>query len=177
MCYTLEPVPTDPAVLKFSTTISDSFTGGALDVELTNAVDAINTESVMVENEAVAIQVEAAPIAVINAPANVQEGSSATVDASGSFDPNGDDLTFTWTQLSGSPVSVSANAASFSFEAPKVSSQNGIVSFELTVDDGNGNTDSEVVSIEIINKKSSGGSFGWLLLAAPLVWLRRRIAK
>jgi subtilisin family serine protease len=120
---------------------------------------------------------EVAPVAMTDAPANVQEGSSITIDGGVSYDANGDDLTYTWTQLSGSPVSFSANAASISFTAPKVSKLNETLSFNLMVEDSNGNKDSTFASIEVVNKKSSGGSFGWLLLAAPLVWLRRRIAK
>jgi len=175
MCYTLEPVPTDPTTFSFSTMIVDDFTGGPVNVELTHSVDAANTVEV-VNDTSVAIQVEGAPTAMISAPSSAQEKSSVTVDGSGSTDPNGDDLTYTWTQIGGTPVDFSANSASFTFEAPSVSSQNGIVSFHLTVDDGNGNTDTAIVAIEIVNKKSSGGSFGWLLLAAPLLWLRRRKA-
>lgn len=120
---------------------------------------------------------EVAPVAMTDAPANVQEGSSVTIDGGVSYDANGDDLTYTWVQLGGSPVSFSANAASISFQAPKVSKLNETLSFNLMVEDSNGNKDSTFASIEVVNKKSSGGSFGWLLLAAPLVWLRRRIAK
>ena len=175
MCYTLQDIESSPLTLNFSTMIVDNFNGGPVNVELTQSVDAINTVEV-VNSTSAAIQVEGAPIAMITAPSAVQEKSSVAIDGSGSTDPNGDDLTYTWTQIGGTPVNFNASASSFSFEAPNVSSQNSIVSFNLMVDDGNGNTDTAIVAVEILNKKGSGGSFGWLLLAAPLVWLRRKKA-
>ncbi|MEW6983672.1 S8 family serine peptidase [Colwelliaceae bacterium 6471] len=175
MCYTLESVPTDPKTLSFSTIIVDDFVGGSVDVVLTHSVDAANTEEV-VDSGSVAIEVEGAPTAIISAPTAVQEGSSVTIDGSSSSDVNGDDLTYSWVQLGGAPVTI-GGGASFTFVAPKVSSQNDTVSFQLTVDDGNGNSDTAVVSISVVDKKTTGGSFGWLLLSAPLFWLRRKLAK
>ena len=177
MCYTLQDIESSPLTLNFSTMIVDNFNGGPVNVELTQSVDAINTVEV-VNSTSAAIQVEGAPIAMITAPSAVQEKSSVAIDGSGSTDPNGDDLTYTWTQIGGTPVNFNASASSFSFEAPNVSSQNSIVSFNLMVDDGNGNTDTAIVAVKITNITSSGGgSFGWLSLALlPLVWLRRKKA-
>jgi len=173
MCYTLEAVDSSATTFNFSTTIVDDYVGGPVNVELTHSVDAINTVEI-VNSTSTAIQVEGAPTAMISAPSSVQEGSGVSIDGSGSTDPNGDDLTYTWIQIGGSPVTFSESAASFSFEAPNVSSQNGIVSFHLTVDDGNGNTDTAIVAVSIVNM-DEGGSMGWLSLTLlPLVWLRRK---
>lgn len=119
--------------------------------------------------------VEVAPVAAITGLSSATEGSSMTVDGSTSSDANADELTYSWKQLSGTPVSFDASAASFSFEAPKVS-KDETISFQLTVNDGNGNTDTTVASASIVNKKSSG-SFGWLmLLLTPMLFTRRKKA-
>ncbi|MBL4942598.1 MAG: S8 family serine peptidase [Colwellia sp.] len=173
MCYTLEAVDSSATIFNFSTTIVDDYAGGPVNVELTHSVDAINTVEV-VNSTGAAIQVEGAPTAMISAPSTVKEKSPATVDASGSTDPNGDDLTYTWTQVGGPPIDFDAKASSFTFIGPLVS-QNVMISFHLTVDDGKGNSDTAIVAVEVEKRqKSGGGSFGWLLLAAPLLLLRRK---
>jgi len=154
--------------------IVDDYAGGPVNVELTHSVDAEGTVEVA-NSTSVAIQVEGAPIAMISAPSAVVEKASVTIDASNSTDPNGDELTYTWAQIGGTPVSFSGTASSFSFETPNVSSQGDTVSFHLTVDDGNGNTDTAIVAVTIVDSPDSGGSFGWLSLTLlPLVWLRRK---
>ena len=174
MCYTLTNVDSSPTKFSFSTMIVDDFVGGPVNVELTHSVDAMNTAEVVNATSA-AIQVEGAPTAMITAPLSSNEKAKVTIDGSGSMDPNGDELTYTWTQIGGTPVDFTSNAASFSFKAPLVSKQNSVVSFHLTVDDGNGNTDTAVTSVQIINRKEGGGSFGWLSLTLlPLIWLRRK---
>lgn len=173
MCYTLVAVDSSATTFNFSTMIVDDYAGGPVNVELTHSVDAINTVEV-VNSTGAAIQVEGAPTAMISAPSAIKEKSPVTIDGSGSTDPNGDELTYTWTQIGGAPVDFDTKADSFTFAAPQVA-QNDIISFSLTVDDGNGNTDTAIVAVEIEKRqKSGGGSFGWLLLSAPLFWLRRK---
>jgi len=176
MCYRLTNVDSSATTLNFSTMIVDDYAGGPVNVELTHSVDAEGTVEVA-NSTSVAIQVEGAPIAMISAPSAVVEKASVTIDASNSTDPNGDELTYTWAQIGGTPVSFSGTASSFSFETPNVSSQGDTVSFHLTVDDGNGNTDTAIVAVTIVDSPDSGGSFGWLSLTLlPLVWLRRKKA-
>jgi hypothetical protein len=117
--------------------------------------------------------VEVAPVAVISGLNTTTEGSSLTVNATNSTDANADALTYEWVQLSGTPVSYNPSASSFSFNAPKVD-KDETISFQLTVDDGNGNTNTTVASASIVNKKESG-SFGWLmLLLTPMLFTRRK---
>jgi subtilisin family serine protease len=117
--------------------------------------------------------VEVAPVALITGLSTATEGSSVTVDGSTSSDANADTLTYSWVQLSGTSVGFDASAASFTFVAPKVS-KDETVSFQLTVNDGNGNTNIAVASASIVNKKASG-SFGWLmLLLIPMLFTRRK---
>ncbi|SEL57595.1 GlyGly-CTERM domain-containing protein [Colwellia chukchiensis] len=174
ICYALTPVATDPTVMTFSTEIVETFKGGPANVVLTHSTDAYNTVEV-VNATSVAIQVEGAPTAVISGNSAVTEEANVTLDGSASSDPNGDALTFTWVQLSGTPVSFNASAETINFTAPKVS-KDETISFQLTVDDGNGNKDSTVASVSIVNKKESG-SFGWLmLLLTPMLFTRRKKA-
>jgi subtilisin family serine protease len=174
ICYTLTPVATAPQVLTFSTEIKDTFKGGPANVVITHSTDDINTAEV-VNDSSVAIQVEGAPIAMITGSTAVVETESVQLSGANSSDPNGDALTYTWVQMAGTPVTFNASAESISFTAPKVS-KDETISFQLTVNDGNGNSDSMVASVSIVNKKESG-SFGWLmLLLTPLLFTRRKKA-
>ncbi|MEL0655481.1 S8 family serine peptidase [Pseudoalteromonas issachenkonii] len=117
---------------------------------------------------------EAAPVAVITGTSSTTEGDVVIFDGSESTDANNDELTYTWTQLSGTPVTIILSSPSeVKFNAPKVSSDETI-SFQLEVSDSKGNTDTAEASTSIINKSSSG-SFGWLMaLLTPLFFARRR---
>jgi len=161
LCYTLTSPTVEPTVFNFSAEISDNFAGGPTTVVLTHSTDDMNTEEV-VNNTSVVIQVEGAPTAMITGSTSVTEKSNAQLSAASSSDPNGDELSYTWVQLSGTPVTFSANSETISFEAPKVA-KDETISFQLTVDDGNGNSDTAVASVSIVNEKESG-SFGWLML-------------
>jgi subtilisin family serine protease len=120
--------------------------------------------------------VEVSPVAMIMGLSNGPEESVMTMNASSSYDNNSDDLTYTWLQLGGSPVSFDMNAEDISFDAPKVSADETI-SFQLTVEDGNGNSNTTAASAVVRNKPKNGGSFGWLLLlATPLLFTRRKKA-
>ena len=174
MCYRLTDVASDPTTFSFSTEINDTFKGGPTTVVLTHSTDDESTAEV-VNDTSVEIQVEGAPTAMITGSTAVVEKESVQLSGSSSSDPNGDTLSYTWVQLSGSPVSFTANAASISFTAPTVD-RDETIAFQLTVDDGNGNTDATTASVSIVNKKSSG-SFGWLmLLLTPLLFTRRKKA-
>ena len=175
ICYALTPVATDPKTFTFSTQIVDDFKGGPTNVVLTHSTDDENTVAV-VNATSVAIQVEGAPTASITGSTAVLELQNVTLDGSGSTDPNGDTLSYSWVQLSGTPVVINNSSATLNFAAPKVN-QDTTIAFQLTVDDGKGNSDTAVTSVSIVNKKESGGSFGWLmLLLTPLLFTRRKKA-
>ena len=74
------------------------------------------------------------PVAVVGPAQAVAEGTSVTLDASGSNDPDDafEDLTFGWTQIAGPPVNVNnATSAIATFDAV----DNGIFVFEVVVSD------------------------------------------
>lgn len=95
-----------------------------------------------------ATNVNDAPIA--NAGTNQSVGEFVTVllDGTGSSDPDGNPITYSWTQILGTPVFLNnADTATPSFEAPQLggSASNGItLTFQLTVSDGIANSTSTV---------------------------------
>src|SRR5437763_1786469 len=72
----------------------------------------------------------------------VNGGSPVTLDGSLSYDPDGNQIIFAWTQIAGPSVIISdANTPKAKFIAPNVETDK-IMSFELTVTDENGLSDS-----------------------------------
>ncbi|MCT8865824.1 S8 family serine peptidase [Shewanella xiamenensis] len=122
---------------------------------------------------------EVAPVAKVEAPTSVQEGKPLFIDASKSSDANNDPLTYKWTQLGGASFNFDPAAAKLNLVAPSVNGAAQTVSFQLTVSDNHGNSDSSLVSVSITDtppKKDDGGAFGWLsLLLLPFAFGRRKL--
>ena len=85
-----------------------------------------------------------------------------TLDGSGSFDPDGDALSFTWTEPPGD--SVIATGAQ-----PSVIFATGIHTIGLTVEDPFGSSDSDTVVIKVIACTPVGGEFIPLDATAVLI--------
>ena len=84
----------------------------------------------------------------------VNGGSPVTLDGSLSYDPDGNQIIFAWTQIAGPSVIISdANTPKAKFIAPNVVTDK-IMSFELTVTDENGLSDSGIVQITVIPSTS-----------------------
>jgi hypothetical protein len=84
----------------------------------------------------------------------VNGGSPVTLDGSLSYDPDGNQIIFAWTQITGPSVIISdANTPKAKFIAPNVETDK-IMSFELTVTDENGLSDSGIVQITVIPSTS-----------------------
>ena len=88
-----------------------------------------------------------APVIVINTNEVANEGSVVTFDASATTDAEDDMLTYQWLQLTGATVELSGQETStLSFTAPQVSNDE-LLTFELTVNDGR---DSSSTVVEVL---------------------------
>lgn len=140
---------------------------------LTNTVD--NATAKVISDSYNFDVLEAKPVAKVDAPVGIHEGATLTIDGSLSFDPNGDKLSYQWIQLGGQTVKGDMTAPVLKFKAPWVESAE-VVSFNLTVTDTQGNSDSTLVSVSITDNPDPAGSMGWLaLLLAPLAFVRRKL--
>ena len=78
------------------------------------------------------------------------EAGSVTLDASASFDPDGDEITFVWDQIGGDPISLAGSdtaQASFTAEEGKV------YQFRLTVRDNRGAVDTDRVTVSTLDRQ------------------------
>ncbi|MDY7227082.1 myxosortase-dependent M36 family metallopeptidase [Hyalangium rubrum] len=115
--FTAPQVAAD-TVLTFQLTVSDG------------TLSSTDTVSVTVR------QVNLGPVADAGPERTVDERTAVTLDGRASTEPEGDPLTFTWTQTAGPTVTLSeASTAQPGFTAPEVTADT-VLTFELTVSDG-----------------------------------------
>ena len=95
-----------------------------------------------------------APTADAGADQTVAMGSAATLDGSGSSEPDGESLTYAWKQTGGTTVALSDAAASGpTFTAPSDAAEvSESLSFSLKVSDPHGVSDTDAVTVTAQNQ-------------------------
>jgi hypothetical protein len=124
------------------------------------------------------------PLVSVSDDLTVNEGTSVDLSVEAN-DPNSDELTYSWAQVSGASAEITGgDTSAISFTAPSLASGSDTLVFEVSVNDGK-DTVMNTVSVTVndipapvtptVTKKSGGGSTGFLaLLLLPLALLRRR---
>lgn len=111
------------------------------------------------------------PNAVAGPNQNVGSGARVTLSASASNDPDGDTLSYSWSQIQGPAVTLSApTSESTSFDAPTVTSD-ALLRFELEVTDPSGLSDTATVNVTVGSTATSGGGGGVFSLLTLLALL------
>ncbi len=126
---------TADAVLVFSLTVTDARNEASTADTVTITVTAGSND---------------APTANAGPDQTVAEGAAVTLDGSGSSDPEGETLTYAWSQTSGQDVTLSGdNTASPSFTAPTQLLQTAVLVFSLTVSDGVNASPPDTVTVTV----------------------------
>jgi hypothetical protein len=145
--YVWSQIPSSTVTLSSSSAVSPEFyapeSSSILTFELT-VTDSVGNSS----TDTVVVSVNAAPNAVAGNDQIVNATDVVSLDGSGSSDSDGGIASYSWSQTEGTAVSLTAaDTAAPSFTAPA----SGSLSFELTVTDNHGFTDTDIVTV-IVNK-------------------------
>ena len=112
--------------------------------------DGVNTSTADTVTITVTAGANDAPTADAGSDATVAEGANVTLDGSGSDDPENAALTYSWSQTSGTTVSLSSSTAqSPTFTAPTELLSNASLVFSLTVSDGVNTSTADTVTITV----------------------------
>ncbi len=136
----MQPAFTAPVVGSAGATLTFQLT-------VTDGIDsAADTVNVIVEN------VNHAPIANAGTDQTRSEGNTVTLDGTISSDPDGDPITYTWSQIAGPAVILSDMSSPVpTFSAPMVGHEGTVLVFQLVVNDGLCDSQPAQVTINILD--------------------------
>lgn len=96
------------------------------------------------------VPVNRTPIAAAGPDQTVSQGAVVQLDGAGSTDPDGGALSYSWTQVAGTPVTLSSTTASRpTFTAPTGASSDEVLRFQLIVNDGQLDSAPDTVDVTI----------------------------
>lgn len=133
------------ATLEFELRVDDGFPpdAAAPGYTLANVADRVTVQITNVNNP---------PTAAAGADQTVNENTVVALNASGG-DPDGDALTYGWSQVGGPAVTISSGSAGdASFTAPFVSAGGADFTFEVTASDAYGGTATDTVVVHVQNQ-------------------------
>ena len=98
------------------------------------------------------------PVADAGPDQSAVEGTTVTLDASGSADPDDGIISYAWVQTGGSPAATLSDTTAIqpTFVAPPVDQNGAVLVFEVTVKDGGGLQSSRAVSINVTDNGITG---------------------
>ncbi len=99
------------------------------------------------------------PVAMTGGNQQASAGSAVKLEGAGSYDQDGDSLTYHFLQTSGPAVDLNCSGTQCTFTAPEVFGRTTALTFELTVGDGNGlfDTATTIVLVNPPNTKDAAG--------------------
>jgi len=137
------------ASLNGANTANPTFTAPGGPSTLTYQVTVSATNTPLSTTDTVTVTVDnSAPTANAGPDQIATEGDTVTLDASGSTDPDGQSLSYSWTQIGGLPVTLDGATTA----NPTFSSGPGVRVFQVTVNDGQGGTDTDTVQVTTLQR-------------------------
>jgi len=153
-----------PVVLNGAATATPSFTAPSASGTLTFRLDVTDNDGNSA-SDSVNVLVNQPPVAVTNADFRVATNLTATLDATGSFDPDGVIVGFHWRQIHGEHVELfNADTQLATFTAPATAQ---FLAFELTVDDEHGFSGSANIVVEVFFNLAPVASAGQDRIVRP----------
>ena len=154
LSYLWQQVSGTPVTLNNANSATANFNAGVVSTDQTLVFRLTVNDGALNDEDTVQITLKAAtqgntpPVADAGDNQTVAGNDTVTLDASSSSDIDGDNLSYSWQQVSGTAVTLTgANSVQSSFIAPTVSSNEDLV-FQVLVDDGTDN-DSATVTITV----------------------------